>query len=847
MPWNDATRTVTDVGFLNPAPLTDTRRVSTRNGHFYDTTGRRVRFLGTNFSAGANFLSKADATAVAARMHKLGFNIVRLHHMDSPWAQPSIFGANRDAYSLPNEVIAPDSMDALDFLVSQFKKNGIYVDLNLHVGWQMSAAGGYPDTATLPEYTNGLSYFERGAIAHQREYARQFLTHVNPYTGQKWADDPAGALIEITNEDSLLGRAWDGSLLQYPPYYLNQLQTRWNSYLRVKYGTTQSLKTAWQGALVGPNLLQNGQFASDLAGWVSEKQAGDYSTTVEPISSTGNVPTGKAVHLAISAIGDADWKQQFQQSGLNLPGSEPCTLRFWAKADRARVVPVYFGQDEAPWNSFAPDVSFNVSTEWKRYEVTTIFQGATPNHSRVVFKLGSATGDLWLADISTQSGSSTDIGSQSLENGSVLLSEIDGSPRARDMIDFLMEVERDFTTGMYDYIKRDLGAKSMVACSQSSFGGLGGIVREARMDWVDHHAYWQYPESLTGVWDINNWRIGNISMVSSTEGGTLPYLASHRVEGKPFTVTEYNHVSPNDFASEALPILAATAASQDWDGFFLYNYHSDQGGWNLPYASGFFEAGADPTKMATMPAVALTFLRGGVPMSKSVSVLTVPRDSISSLLSKDKPNNMWDSDVLKRWQNAGSNLNDLLSTRMNLRLTNGSGAITLNRVLDTTGQKKFLAWNTATPESALLTVDAPTTKSIIGFLGGKSASLDGFSVAMSPTPSNFATILLNSKDNKPTASSLSLLLTALSRVENQGAIWNATRTSVGNNWGTGPMVAEGIPAQISLRTIAKTATVYALDGRGARLSIVPSTLGAGTLRFQIGAQYKTIWYEIVAR
>ena len=97
LPWDDAAPTSTSDAALNPAPLTDAQRVSVRDGHFFDATGRRVRFVGTNFVASANFARPTDAPIVAARLHKYGFNIVRLHHMDASWANPSIFGADHDA------------------------------------------------------------------------------------------------------------------------------------------------------------------------------------------------------------------------------------------------------------------------------------------------------------------------------------------------------------------------------------------------------------------------------------------------------------------------------------------------------------------------------------------------------------------------------------------------------------------------------------------------------------------------------------------------------------------------------------------------------------------------------
>jgi hypothetical protein len=44
---------------------------------------------------------------------------------------------------------------------------------------------------------------------------------------------------------------------------------------------------------------------------------------------------------------------------------------------------------------------------------------------------------------------------------------------------------------------------------------------------------------------------------------------------------------------------------------------------------------------------------------------------------------------------------------------------------------------------------------------------------------------------------------------------------------------------------AKAARVHALDGNGARAGEVPAKLAAGKLSFEIGPQFKTLWYEFL--
>jgi hypothetical protein len=86
------------------------------------------------------------------------------------------------------------------------------------------------------------------------------------------------------------------------------------------------------------------------------------------------------------------------------------------------------------------------------------------------------------------------------------------------------------------------------------------------------------------------------------------------------------------------------------------------------------------------------------------------------------------------------------------------------------------------------------------------------------------------------------LLAAVGSAQNRGMKWNAARTSVGRDWGTGPAEVNGIATELSLpRGGAK---VFALDGRGQRMTEVGAADGAAASRFQLSAAHRTLWYEI---
>jgi len=76
-------------------------------------------------------------------------------------------------------------------------------------------------------------------------------------------------------------------------------------------------------------------------------------------------------------------------------------------------------------------------------------------------------------------------------------------------------------------------------------------------------------------------------------------------------------------------------------------------------------------------------------------------------------------------------------------------------------------------------------------------------------------------------------------------VWNADRTSVGDQWGHGPILAEGIPATVVLKTDGTPGRqVWALNAAGKRTMEVPAISANGSLTFTVGPQFKTLWYEI---
>ena len=61
-------------------------------------------------------------------------------------------------------------MDRLDYLISQFKKNGVYVNINLHVSRQFTPADGFPASVSdiRLQFDKRVDEFDRRMICSRR-------------------------------------------------------------------------------------------------------------------------------------------------------------------------------------------------------------------------------------------------------------------------------------------------------------------------------------------------------------------------------------------------------------------------------------------------------------------------------------------------------------------------------------------------------------------------------------------------------------------------------------------------------------------------------------------------------
>lgn len=204
--WESLEGSRIDFSGLLEAPAGRDGFITIRNGHLARPDGRRIRFWGVNVSGRGCLPPKEHAAVIAERLARWGVNCVRFHFFDRP-APNGIIDPTRD----DTRRLDPEHLDRLDYFVAQLKARGIYTDLNLNVARSYKPGDGVRDWEYLG-FAKGLTYFDPVLLELQREYARQLLSHRNPYTGNEYRVEPAVALIELVNENSLVEAWMDGRL-----------------------------------------------------------------------------------------------------------------------------------------------------------------------------------------------------------------------------------------------------------------------------------------------------------------------------------------------------------------------------------------------------------------------------------------------------------------------------------------------------------------------------------------------------------------------------------------------------------------------------------------------------------
>jgi len=330
-----------------------------------------IRFWGTNLTGAANFPTHEMSERIAARLAKFGYNCVRLHWMDA-W---DIFGG----WNPRNHTdFCPERIDRLDYLIYALKRHGIYVNVNLHVARWLDDRDGFPHRDLRPTYDKGVNNFYPRMIEKQKEYARMLLTRVNPYTGLALVDDPVVAMVEITNENSIIlvwMNVWgDLSLETLPDPYLAELRRQWNDWLKTKYNSTEAMRKAWAiiNEPLGEEMLPGGDFDTPF-----EIDGRTWFLQIDEVVDADATVQDGILRINVRQMGHEAWVPQLMYRRFTIEEGKPYTLSFRMRSDRPNRVNTSVSLDEAPWTVVGVSAPLELTTEWQTFTFQFIGSGTS--------------------------------------------------------------------------------------------------------------------------------------------------------------------------------------------------------------------------------------------------------------------------------------------------------------------------------------------------------------------------------------------------------------------------------------------------------------------------------------
>jgi hypothetical protein len=813
------------------------------SGHFA-VQGQRIRFWGTNCGADAAFPALDKAPFLAARLRKMGFNLVRMHHLDNPWSSYSLFDRDSDTRHLNTAMLR-----RLEKYIYELKRNGIHVNINLHVSRTFDSRDGVADADSILDYGKGVSFIDRDLWPLYKEYASQLLTHRNPYTNVRLVDDPVMAMVEITNENSLY-RWWRDGLLK--PFkeggrltlrYCRMLDDQWLAFLRQKYGSTAQLASAWQsGARDGSQreLIVDGGFEK---GQISRWQMEQHETARATMALTTQQPYAGslAAKVTVTAVTGTSWHIQWKQTGFSLEKDSLYTVRFAGRSDASRPMSLAVMRDTSPWTGYG-SANFQLTAAWQRFSFTFKAPENCIRESRLSFHLGGQTGSCWFDEISIQPASVSGLlAEESLEAGTVRRIDYSQSvmytdARVADMSAFYLKLQDDFYAEMSRYLKQDLGVRVPVVGTNWNVGAAD-IAVQAKLDYIDNHAYWDHPDFPNEPWSSTDWTIANTPMVLAEDGGSISRVINATpVAGMPFTISEYNHCFPNRYQSEGPLFLCSYAALADADAVMLFDNGGSNDNFESDFIDSYFGIHRNTAMMALMPACAAAFRAGLIAPAQQTIGLALSETDLLTLPKEDSGD--WRGPTL---------IDPVLALIHKVRYTTFSAASDFNPAIlpampappyiSDTGE---LVWD---PAGLFQTV----TPAYVAFTG----LLDRIgSRAMGPltlnSASGFASGSWLALDGESLPASRFSLLTLSTTVQNTGMVWDGTST-LHANWGRTPTQMQPVRLSLSLDIRADSIRIWPLDVAGAKKGAGRKiVIGSGS-RFNLildQSQDLTVWYGI---
>ncbi len=210
-------------------------RLSKDGNDFVRGDGQPMRFWGGSTYVQRLARERKDQAVLehhARFLAKRGVNIVRLHG--------AIYSKEPDSKVTD---VDEKELDEIYRLVAAMKKAGIYCVLSPYWAVEAHAQKDWGVAESGNGNLTGLLFFDPALQRGYKAWLRRIYAEVNPYTGIPLAKDPAVAIIQIQNEDSLL--FW--TMQSVRGQALLNLRGLYGQWVLKKYHSFERAMESWQG------------------------------------------------------------------------------------------------------------------------------------------------------------------------------------------------------------------------------------------------------------------------------------------------------------------------------------------------------------------------------------------------------------------------------------------------------------------------------------------------------------------------------------------------------------------------------------------------------------------------
>lgn len=416
-----------------------------------------------------------------------------------------------------------------------------------------------------------------------------------------------------------------------------------------------------------------------------------------------------------------------------------------------------------------------------------------------------------------------------------------------DKMQFLYETQLDFYTRFEEAI-RETGYKGVLvgSCWQAGSGlsHFYNLRADYEVGMIDRHNYYG---GGAGGHQLGEGEVKNISLLKSPGSGILS-TGLQQVADRPFSLSEWISLVPNEWTAEAAPLIAVYGMGlQGWDA--SYSFATD-----LPRFSRLLESerhgvynATSPLHIGLYPALARMIYRDDIKESPVIATRNVHLPSFQE-------GKLGFSEIVEQGYDdktfTGTVTPEMLAVgRFPVRFTESFQPTEIpamrqhwNRdekyVASATGELK---WNYK--DNPYFTINTKGTKGAVGFVQNKTIELDGWKVE---TENPFAVIFITDLSKKGDLSvAEKILLTVVARGRNTGMEYKyennkafLTRT------GTDPLLLEPVIADISSETLSGyEVKVVDQDGR-----VTKKSIPVKNNTFSIdGETDKTLYYLLIKK